>query len=226
MVLLIVAIVALRFIIPLPPGLGSVAGPTASPSEAPTSTVSPAASSSGVLRPAVEPHLLVPVEPDRWTVITDQADMLSMIHLLQAVGAGGFNVGTSIYRPHGVYDPNDETKLLPLPSDLIGWIQAHPDLDASEPIATEVAGQQATAIDVTVTYESGGPKGQTEQFINIGPGSWNLEMPSKKRIVLLDLPSGPLLIVYDARPELFDQGVAEFDRLLNRIALEQPASSP
>ena len=84
----------------------------------------------------------------------------------------------------------------------------------------------ATAIDVTVTYRAGGPKGQTAQFIYDGIGSWNLEFPSKKRIVLVDLPDRPLLIVFGSRPEFFDANVGQFEDLLDRIQFEDTGPSP
>jgi len=206
--------------------------PTASASTEPLTTPSaspdPAATAAaGVLRPAVEPRLAIPIRPrSAWTLVENQQDMLSLIYLLDEVGSLGYNVGVLVVEPHGVYDPINEELELPLPADLIAWIQAHPDLDAGQPFELTVAGLPATAIDVTVTYPKGGPKGQTAQFIDIGPGSWNLESPSKKRIVLVQLPDHPILIVFESRPEFFDSGIGPFQTELAQIAYTEPGPSP
>ena len=59
-----------------------------------------------------------------------------------------------------------------------------------------------------------------------GPGSWNLESPSKKRIVLVQLPDHPLLIVFESRPEFFDAGIGAFEAELRRIRFEERGASP
>jgi hypothetical protein len=200
--------------------------PGAAPPEGPSPSVeaSPSASPThaGVVRPALEPRLSVPVD-DRWMVVHDGPEALHLVHLLQGVGSIGYNVSAAFVRAHGVYDPMNESRELPVPADLIGWIAAHPDLDAAQPFDLVVSGRPARAVDVTVTYQPGGAKGQTAQFIDIGPGPWNLEAPSKKRIVVLSMDDRPLLIVYDARPEVFDEGLGEFATLLEDIALTEPA---
>src|SRR5215210_5276882 len=181
----------------------------------------------GALRPVVEPRLTIPVQPlSAWTVVEDGVPYLNLVYFLEDVGAGGYNVGLTVFEPRGVYDAVDETKRLPLPADLIGWIRDHPDLEADEPTELTVARLPATAIDVTVTYRAGGPKGQTVQFIDDGIGSWNLEFPSKKRIVLVDLPDRPLLIVFASRPEFFDANIGQFEDLLGRIQFDAGGPSP
>jgi hypothetical protein len=196
------------------------------PSPTSTATLEPTAD-TGALRPVVEPRLTIPVRPmSTWTVVEDGVPYLNLVYFLEDVGAGGYNVGLTVFEPRGVYDPIDETKRLPLPEDLIGWIRVHPDLDADDPVELTVAGLPAMAIDVTVTYRAGGPKGQTVQFIDDGVGSWNLEYPSKKRIVLVDLPDRPLLIVFASRPEFFDANIGQFEDLLGRIQFDAGGPSP
>jgi hypothetical protein len=204
---------------PMPPPSDGPASPAASPSAS-------ASSEPGDLRPAVEPRLTIPVRPSTaWTVVDDGRDGLSLVYLLDDVGSVGYNVGLMVVEPRGVYDPVVETTLLPLPGDLIGWIGDHPDLEAETPFQLSVDGLPATAIDVTVTYRPDGPKGQTAQFINVG-SSLNLEFPSKKRIVLIELPDGPLLIIFDSRPEFFDAGIGPFEDELERIQFEDRGPSP
>lgn len=208
-------------------GSGRGPAPQSQPPSPTSSTPASATAAAGILRPAVEPRLLVPVRPaTAWTVVEDLSDRLGLAYFLEDVGSGGYNVGLLIVQPHGVYDPANEAGPLPLPTDLIGWIRQHPDLEAQEPTPLTVAGLPATAIDVTVTYPSTGPKGQTAQFIDIGPGPWNLESPSKKRIVLVQLPDHPLLIVYDSRPEFFDAAIGAFEAELARIQFEERGGSP
>lgn len=181
----------------------------------------------GALRPLVEPRLTIPVRPrSPWTLVEDSGEVLGLVYFLEDVGSGGYHVGLMIAVPHGVYDPVEEDPLLPLPADLMGWIREHPDLETEAPFELTVAGLPATAIDVTVTYRSDGPKGQTAQFINIGAGPWNLEAPSRKRIVIVELPDGPLLIVFDSRPEFFESGVGPFEDLLARMEFEEPGPAP
>jgi hypothetical protein len=210
-------------------GAGTGQVPTSPrPSTSPTAPLASAPlAETGLLRPVIEPRLTIPVRPEStWTVIEDRSDILGLVYLLEAVGSGGFNVGMLVIEPHGVYDPIVESSLLPMPADLMGWIADHPDLDAGEPFELTVAGMAATAIDVTVTYASDGPKGQTAQFINIGPGPWNLESPSRKRIVLVQLPDRPLLIVFDSRPEFFDAAIGQFEAELARIVYAEPGPAP
>jgi hypothetical protein len=210
---------------------GSFAGgdhPSFVPSQ-PVATPTPAPARSttaepGALRPAVEPRLTIPVRPkSAWTVVDDGSASLGLVYFLDDVGSGGYNVSLLVAEPHGVYDPVDETKLLPLPADLIGWIRGHPDIESEEPVGMVVAGQPATFVDVTVTYRSDGPRGQTAQFIDLGGISWNLESPSRKRIVLVMLPDRPLLIVFDSRPEFFDANIGRFEELLRSIEFEPRA---
>jgi hypothetical protein len=212
-----------------------LSGGGAAPSPVPSATVpSPTATATaestaepGALRPAIEPRLTIPVRPKTaWTVVQDGSLSLGLVYLFDEFGTGGYNVGLMVAEPHGVYDPVLETKWLPLPADLIEWIRAHPDLESDEPVELTVAGLPATAIDVTVTYPSDGPRGQTAQFIDIRVGSWNLESPSKKRIVLVELPDRPLLIVFESRPEFFDTGIEQFQALLPLIQFEDRGPSP
>jgi hypothetical protein len=174
----------------------------------------------------VEPLLIVPVRPATgWTVVDDTAVGLNLVYLLDEVGSLGYNVSLLIVEPRGVYDPIDETKLRPLPDDLIGWIADHPDLDADEPFDLRVAGMPARAIDVTVTYLPDGPKGQTAQFIDVG-NSLNLESPSRKRIVMVELPDRPLLLIFDSRPELFHSSIAHFEDEIALMEFEGRGPAP
>jgi hypothetical protein len=224
-------LVAVGAVILLLVGYGLLGGggsrPNPPPSEATPTPSAAVTAEAGALRPAVEPRLIIPVRPKTdWTVVEDGVPYLNLAYFLEDVGAGGYNVGVAILEPRGVYDAVDETKRLPMPADLIGWIHDHPDLDAGEPMELTVAGLPATAIDVTVTYRAGGPKGQTVQFVYDGIGSWNLEFPSEKRIVLVDLPDRPLLIVFGSRPEFFDANIGQFEDLLDGIAFEDGGPSP
>jgi hypothetical protein len=203
-----------------------LAGGGGRPSTLPTEPVA-SPTEAGWLRPKVESRLAIPVRPKTaWTVVEDRASLLGLGYFLDDVGSSGYNVGLMVLEPHGVYDPVLEDPLLPVPADLIGWIQDHPDLESDEPVELTVAGLPATAIDVTVTYQAGGPKGDTAQFIDIGPGSWNLEFPSKKRIVLVELPDRPLLVAFNSRPEFFDASVPRFEDLLRSIQFEDGGPSP
>jgi hypothetical protein len=211
--------------------IGAGREPSLPPSEAtpvPTPAVSAEPSEAlGSLRPVVEPRITIPVKPaTAWTVVEDGSPYLDLAYFLDDVGSTGYSVNLSIFEPRGVYDPIDETRRLPLPDDLIGWIRNHPDLEAEAPVQLTVAGFPATAIDVTVTYRPGGPKGDTVQFIYDGVGSWNLEFPHKKRIVLVELPARPLLIVFGSRPEFFDAGISQFDDELTRIKFDERGPAP
>ena len=206
--------------------LGGGSRPALDLSPAPSASAEPTGQAGG-LRPRIEPRLSIPVRPESaWTLVEDRADHLQLAYFLDEVGSTGHNVGLMVVEPHGVYDPVIEGMELPLPDDLIGWIQDHPDLESGEPFELTVAGLPATAIDVTVTYPSDGPKGQTAQFIDIGPGPWNLESPNRKRIVLVELPDRLLLIAFDSRPEFFDTSIGQFEDLLRAIQFEGGDPSP
>ena len=206
--------------------LGGGSRPALEPSPTPPASAEPTAE-AGSLRPQIEPRLTIPVRPQSdWTVVEDRADYLQLAYFLDDVGSNGYNVGLMVVEPHGVYDPVLEGRELPLPDDLIGWIQDHPDLESGEPFELTVAGLPATAIDVTVTYPSDGPKGQTAQFIDIGPGPMNLESPNKKRIVLVELPDRPLLIDFGSRPEFFNASIGHFEDLLRTIQFEDRGPAP
>ena len=199
-----------------PGATATVAPPTPAPSTA-----------SGLLRPLIEPRLMIPVRPETaWTLLEDEADGLSLVYLLDDVGTLGYNVGLSVIEPHAVYDPVDETKRLPLPADLIGWIRDHPDLESGERRQLIVAGRPATEIDATVTYLPGVSRGETAQFIDTGSRSLNLEPGAKRRIVLLELPDRVLLIIFESRSEFFDAGVEFFEDELALIQFEDGGPSP
>ena len=200
---------------------------TPTPSEATPTPSAAVTAEAGALRPVVEPRLIIPVRPaSAWTVVEDGSPYLDLAYFLDEVGSAGYAVGMSVFEPRGVYDTVDETKRLPLPDDLIGWIRDHPDLESGDREQLTVAGFPATAIDVTVTYRAGGPKGQTAQFIDDGVGSWNLEFPQKKRIVLVQLPDRPILIVFGSRPEFFDATIGKFEDELGAIRFEEPGPAP
>jgi hypothetical protein len=208
-------------------GGGRPSPPPSEPISSPTATAAAGATEPGFLRPAIEPRLIIPVRPKTaWTVVDDGTDLLSLVYLLDDMGSLGYNVSLLVVEPHAVYDPIVDTKRMPLPADLIGWIRDHPNLESGEPSQLTVAGWPATAIDVTVMYPPDGPNGQTAQFIDIGPGSWNLEFGVKKRIVLLELSDRPLLIAFESRPEFFDVGIRYFEDLLPLIQFEDRGPSP
>jgi hypothetical protein len=208
-------------------GLPNQSPSTPVPTATTTATPTAEPTEPGWLRPVVEPRLIIPVRPKTaWTVVDDGVPYLDLVYFLDDTGSVGYNVGLAIFEPRGVYDPIVETRKLPLPADLIGWIHDHPDLDTGEPAELTVAGFPATAIDATVTYRAGGSKGQTAQFIDDGVGSWNLEFPSKKRIVLVELPDRPLLIVFGSRPEFFDAGIGQFESELRSMQFEGRGASP
>ena len=226
--LLVVAAVVLTLAYGLAGGVGQPSTvppehtPSATPTAAPTMSPSP-----GELRPAIDRRLIFPVRPETaWTLVEDGAEALRLVYLLDDVGTLGYNVGLLAIMPVAVYDPVVETKRLPLPPDLVGWIRDHPDLDSGEPSRLTVAGRPATAIDVTVTYPADGPKGQTAQFIDIGSVSVNLEFGLKERIVLVELPDRPLLIIFESRPEFFDAGVEYFEDELALIQFEDGGPAP
>ncbi len=206
--------------------LGGGSRPVFVPTPTPTSTAQPSLQ-AGAQRPRIEPRLTIPVRPKSdWTLVEDGENLLQLAYFLQDVGSLGYNVGLMVVEPHGVYDPLVEGTKLPLPADLIGWIQDHPDLVSGDPVELTVADLPATAIDVTVTYPPDGPKGQTAQFIDIGPGPWNLESPSRKRIVLVELPDRPLLFVFESRPEFFEANIGQFEDLLRSIQFENRDPAP
>jgi hypothetical protein len=195
------------------------------PVPTPTAVTGPLVQTS--LQPRIEPRLTIPLRPrSTWTVVEDSADVLGLISFLEGTGSGGYHVGLLVIEPHGVYDPVLEDPLLPLPADLMAWIRDHPDLDSAAPVELTVAGLPATAIDVTVTYRSDGPKGQTAQFMDMGVGPLNLEYPSRKRIVLVELPDRPLLIVFDSRPEFFDPKIRAFEDFLRLLEFEEGGPAP
>ena len=207
--------------------LGGGSRPALVPSPTPTASAEPTAE-AGALRPQIEPRLSHPgASPSPTGPWSRTAQTTSSSPTSSTMSdSTGYNVGLMVVEPHGVYDPVLEGRELPLPDDLIGWIQDHPDLESGEPFELTVAGLPATAIDVTVTYPSDGPKGQTAQFIDIGPGPMNLESPNKKRIVLVELPDRPLLIDFGSRPEFFDASIGHFEDLLRTIQFEDRGPAP
>jgi hypothetical protein len=227
---LVLALGALILVV-LAYGLSGGGWPSPLPSEPEprptTATTTQPTAEPGALRPVVEPRLIIPVRPKTaWTVVEDAWPYLDLVFFFDDLGSTGYNVGIGVFEPLGVYDPVVETTRLPLPVDLIAWIGKHPDLDAGDPVDLTVAGLPARAIDVTVTYRAGGLKGQTAQFIYDGVGSWNLEAPNKMRIVVVELPDRPLLIVFGSRPEFFDAGVKQLEDLLPQIRFEDRGPSP
>lgn len=223
----VVAVTVVTLAYGLAGGGGPPIQPPSDPPSTPTTRAPTAPIQAGRLRPAVEPRMTIPVRPaTAWIVVDDGTRYLNLVHFLDAVGSSGYSVGASVFEPMGVYDPVVEARRLALPADLVGWIQVHPDLESGERAQLTVGGLPATAIDATVTYQAGGPKGQTAQFIDDGVGSWNLEFPSRKRFVLVELPDRPVLIVFDSRPEFFDAGIGQFEDLLSSIRFEGRGASP
>ena len=120
--------------------LGGGSQPALVPGPTPPASAEPTVDAGG-LRPKIEPRLSIPVRPDSdWTVVEDRADYLQLAYFLDDIGSTGYNVGLMVVEPHGVYDPVLEGRELPLPDDLIGWIQDHPDLESGEPFETDGRG--------------------------------------------------------------------------------------
>ena len=191
-------------------GLAPSPGPAAEPSF------------SQVIRPAIEPRLEVRLRDDTWTLLEDLPDRLELVPSSRDAAVVDQRVG--VYAPQGVYDPAPETRRLPLPAALIEWMVAHPDLGADPPQALTVGGEPVRSIDATVTYVAG-PRGETAQFIDIGPGPLNLEPGHRLRLVLLELAGRPLLIIYDARTaETFDRGLPAFEQLLADMEVQADAT--
>jgi len=131
----------------------------------------------------------------------------------------------------GVFDPKSRTArpadLEPLPTDLIGWLEDHPRLDATDPVPVQIGGVSGFRIDARVTEplptsppECGGLPCVVLGRV-AGEGELvDVEVGQIACFVVLDVPGGRILINYRAPVERFERFSTSAERLLATFEFE------
>jgi len=134
------------------------------PSSSPRASVtSPAASTSttaqllpvegfhmrpGVYSTGFQPRMLLDLQQPVWG--NDEDAMQFLVLYTQGTDADKSHRCSLIFlSPPSVYDPTATDKLVPVPPDLVVWLQSNPDLGVESMASLTVGGVRGTALDVT-----------------------------------------------------------------------------
>jgi hypothetical protein len=110
---------------------------------------------------------------------------------------GGVGFG---WMPVALYDPTREARHeIPVPEDLAGWLDAHPDISATKARPTRLAGLEGTTFDVHVDMRSLEHQDRScfvqnrRRCVALGP---NVTLPDglREHVTILETTRGPLLI--------------------------------
>jgi hypothetical protein len=109
--------------------------------------------------------------------------------------------GMSFSRLREVYDPATG-KAVPAPADILGWLRAHPDIDAGRPRPVRLAGLDGQVLDLTFRFTKPALEElmcrdlQTARCTLLAPGEWHLN-GAMERVYVLDSDPGPLVVAVE-----------------------------
>jgi hypothetical protein len=126
-----------------------------------------------------------------------------------------------------VFDQDKPSEAIqePVPDDMIGWIERHPYLDASEPEKRTIGGVSAQQIDVVAAKlpkdfprVCSGPCVPLFNFGGANDDFW-LGLDEKVRIIVLedDAERTALMILIDAPPDQFEKFLPRAQRVLDTV---------
>jgi hypothetical protein len=151
---------------------------------------------------ALVPAVSFAVGDDRWLAqVTESADALVLRREAGRDAAGGVAPSRGyvmIGRPREVYDPGSG-RLVPPPADVVGWLRAHPDIDAGRPRAAQLAGLDAQVLDLTFRFSKPVHEApacvplQGTRCTELSPGEWHLD-GAVQRLYVVESDPGPLLV--------------------------------
>jgi hypothetical protein len=127
-----------------------------------------------------------------------------------------------------VYDPDrrghGSASTVPAPRDFIAWLLKHPDLAASQPSRTRVAGLRGRQVDAVLTtakprHRHGLPE-CPEYCVALAPDAW-FGPGWKVRFIVIDSDREPVVITVEAFPRDFARFTARVLRVLNSVRLAQ-----
>jgi hypothetical protein len=123
-----------------------------------------------------------------------------------------------------VYDPDrpgeGPASTMPAPRDFTVWLMRHPDLAATQPSRTRVAGLPARQVDAVLTtgkprHRHGLPECRVD-CVALAPDAW-FGQGWKVRFIVLDRDRAPLVITVEALPRDFARLSARTRRVLKSV---------
>jgi hypothetical protein len=127
-----------------------------------------------------------------------------------------------------VYDPDrpghGSASTLPAPRDFTAWLLKHPDLAASQPSPTRIAGIRGRQVDAVLT--TGKPRHRhglpecPEYCVALAPDAW-FGQGWKVRFIVIESDREPVVITVEAFPRDFARFTARVLRVLNSVRLAQ-----
>lgn len=127
-----------------------------------------------------------------------------------------------------VYDLTDRgdgsASTVPVPRDFTAWLFRHPDLEASQPSPTRVAGLRGRQLDAVLT--TGKPRHRhglpecADNCVALAPDAW-FGQGWKVRFIVLESDREPLVITIEALPRDFARFSARALRVLETMRLAQ-----
>jgi hypothetical protein len=127
-----------------------------------------------------------------------------------------------------VYDPDrpghGSDSTVPVPRDFIAWLLRHPDLAASQPSPTRVAGLRGRQLDAVLT--TGKPRHRhglpecPEYCVALAPNAW-FGQGWKVRFIVIESDREPVVITVEALPRDFARFSARALRVLETMRLAQ-----
>ncbi|MFQ5425826.1 MAG: hypothetical protein ACE5EV_01960 [Gaiellales bacterium] len=151
-----------------------------------------------------------------WTADFDDADVFQIVR----PALDGF---LSIGRGGGVITPGPNPQPQRLPDDLIAWIAGHPDLEAGEPVDTEIDGIRAVQIEVEARVDTQlFIRARSDEGVTIGtqqpPGVlYGLDSGALAKLTILEVEGARVVISIDGAPGTWDEFVALADAVVASI---------
>ena len=130
--------------------------------------------------------------------------------------------GVIFVRPTAVVDP-ETGDLAPLPDDLLGWLESHPNLQLSGESRVQIGGVPGREFSVKVRGRAADPPAECPECIPLFPGTdsgiFGAIGPSfaTTRWTMLEVDGTPVVIAVESPPGEFKPIARDVDRLLASI---------
>jgi hypothetical protein len=190
--------------------------------EPPARTLEPGPLSPGQYRlPGFSPPLILDVHASGWNA--------ELVRPPTWIGLDLDGVNLHLQRWRAIYDPvADPPRQRALPPDVGTWLQAHPRLTVTASTRVVIGGLQGRQLDLTVSSPlRHQPRECPRPCALLGRVAGyrepvDLEAGTRARFLVLDAPTGQLVIYFRAAPPQFDRVATRATELLSGLRFDKP----